>query len=297
MPPGMGVVDPVGIEIALGDFDAASKRWVSLIGQPPAVRDVTADGRRRFRFPSAGVASFDLVEAGGPTRAGDCKLVLRAPDVDARVTAIRELGVSVTVDAKTGDARIAAEHANGVEVSLTATRPPAPPGPPLVALPYVFDIAVAEMASAIPVWDAILGIEGVVTPEEADASGQLEMHHYVVDGETHAIGLMKLKTGMSTTRQTPGSSIEYILSTHGDGLLCVGFLYKTDLDEHIAGLDDEARSLLLHPKPQSYMMGRNNTTHPDATGGVSVIIAQHFEGWEGDLQAAVEGTWRPDDAS
>jgi len=297
MPKGMGVVDPVHIEIALGNFDVTSKLWASLIRQEPNVHDVTDDGRPRVRFASTGVTSLDLVQASGSVRAGDCRLTMKAPDVAARVAALQAIGVPVSVDKKTGDARIAAKDANGIDVILTETRPPEIPGPPLAGLPYVYDFAVNDLTTSVPVWAAILGVDGVVTPEDADASGTLEMHHYVTDGDTHAIGLMKCKADKKDSPDSMGGQVDYILDTHGEGLLCVGFLYKTDLDEHIAALEEDVRSLLLFPEPRSYMMGRNNVTHARDTGGVQVIVAQHFEGWEGDLDAAVEGTWRPPESA
>ena len=46
------------------------------------------------------------------------------------------------------------------------------------------------------------------------------------------------------------------------------------------------RDLLLFEEPRSYQMGRNNLTHAADTGGVSVVLAQHYEGWSGDPREA-----------
>src|SRR3712207_7096638 len=44
-------------------------------------------------------------------------------------------------------------------------------------------------------------------------------------------------------------------------------------------------------------MGRNNMSHAEQTGGVCVIVAQHFEGWEGNLDSVEElaGTARSEE--
>lgn len=280
MPEGMGAVEPVAMTVAIDDWARSVRRWSALIGEQPVATDA-ADGRKRARFASRNFAALDLIEAGGTVRAGDCTVVLVPHDLDARIKALRALDIPVEVT-ESGDVRVAAEHVNGVEIVLSNRRPEQI-GPPMSPLPYVFDVAVRDIEAAVPVWDAVLGVEGVWTPIETDSARQFRMHHYVVDGETHAVGLMELDENQFIKRDSLGSSQQFILRTRGDGLLCLGFLYKTDLDEHIAAIPDAERDLLLFEEPRSYLMGRNNMSHADRTGGVVVIVAQHFEGWSGDL--------------
>ncbi len=286
MPVGMGKVEPTGLTIALDDFARSTARWSALIGAEPVVTDLTRDGRKRKRLAGRSF-DFDLVEAAGRLYAGDSTLTLFAHDLNERAAALTEAGVSFQTDEAAGRLRIGAPDANGVSVVLSSNRP-ARLEPPMAALPYVIDIAVVDMERAVPVWAAILGDPGVATPIETDSARQFRMHHYLVDGETHAIGLMALDQDQFIKRDSLGSSQEYILRTHGEGALCVGFLFKTDLDEHIAQLAEQVRTLLLFEEPRSYLMGRNNMSHADQTGGVAVVIAQHFEGWEGDLRGVEE---------
>ena len=51
-------------------------------------------------------------------------------------------------------------------------------------------------------------------------------------------------------------------------------------------IPERYRDLLLFEEPRSYQMGRNNLTHAEDTGGVSVVLAQHYEGWSGDPREA-----------
>jgi len=278
----MGAVEPVRISVTLDDWARSVRTWSDLLGAEPRLLDVSEGEPARARFTSPGVASLDLLSAGGQHYRGDCEITFYTNDFDSRVEAVRSLGINVTVDTGTGDARVAAANATGIDVVFTRTRPEREGGP-LSGLPYVFDIAVKDLDTAVPVWSAILGDEGVHTPIETDSARQFRMHHFLIDGETHAIGLMQLDTDQFIKRDSLGSSQEYILQTRGEGLLCIGFLYKTDLDEHISRIPDAARNRLQFESPRSYLMGRNNMVHADECGGVSVILAQHFEGWSGDL--------------
>src|SRR5690606_22402454 len=127
--------------------------------------------------------------------AGDSELVLYTKDIQARVDALRKLDVPVTTEPN-GDVRVAAKYANGTDVVFTTRRPVIRGSeklPKLNPLPYVFDYAVRDLKSSVPVWQAILGVDGIRTPEETDSGRQFIMHHFLVDGETHAIGLMQLK--------------------------------------------------------------------------------------------------------
>src|SRR3712207_2025750 len=286
MPHGMGAVEPVAMTIALDDWARSVRRWAGLIGEQPAVTDVTPDGRKRARFCGRNFAYLDLIDAGGTVRAGDCSILVVPHDLDARVAALRELGIPIgTTD--DGDVIVPAEHLNGIEVVLTRRRPE-PVGQPMAPLPYVIDVVVRDIDQAVPAWDAVLGVEGVETPVETDSARQFRMHHYLIDGETHAVGLMELDEDQFIKRDSLGSSQQFILRTRGEGLLCLGFLYKTDLDEHIAAIPDADRDLLIFEEPRSYLMGRNNMSHAEQTGGVCVIVAQHFEGWEGNLDSVEE---------
>lgn len=291
-----GVVEPVGFTVALDDWAKSVRRIAGVLGEEPPVVDYTADDRKRARYfggPGA-VAYLDLVEAEHEVRAGDCEIVFRTADVEARVAALDALGIPVSRDPENGWSRVAAKHANGVAVAFTDERPVVPGAgraPVLTPLPYVYDWAVESLEQAIPIWNAILGVEGVNTPRTTDSGGQFDMHHYLVDGETHAVGLMQLRADRGyTKRDSQGHCQEHILATHGEGLLCVGFLYKglTSLTEHIERLSDEARSALLFESPRSYLMGENNITHPDTTGGVEIVVARHYEGWTGDLNVFAE---------
>jgi hypothetical protein len=183
--------------------------------------------------------------------------------------------------------RVHARHANGVTVIFTRARP-APSGPPMMPLPYVFDISVRDLEKAAPVWDALLGVEGTSTSIATDSARQFEMRHYVTGGEMHAIGLMRIPPGRFLKRDSLGASHKFVLETHGEGALCIGFLFKTDLDLHIGAIPERDRDLLLFEEPRSYQMGQNNMSHADQTGGVAVVIAQHFEGWAGDPREARE---------
>lgn len=291
-----GVVEPVALTIALDDWAKSTSRWEAVLNEKAPIVDLTPDGRKRKRFFSNGIVYMDLIEAEHEVRAGDSELVLRTKDVQARVNALRKLDIPVTTDPN-GDVRVAAKYANGTDVVFTTKKPKIVGSdklPKLNPLPYVFDYAVRDLKSSVPVWQAILGVEGIRTPEQTDSARQFIMHHYLVDGETHAIGLMQLKPDVGfIKRDSQGACQKWILSHHGEGLLCVGFLYKglTDLNEHINRLSPEGREQLICESPRSYMMGENNITHPATTGGVEVIVARHYEGWTGDLNSLEQ---RPD---
>jgi hypothetical protein len=290
MPYGVGgVVEPVGLTIAVDDWAKSTRRWEAILNEKAPITDLTSDGRKRKRFFSNGIVYMDLIEAEHEVRAGDSELVLLTKDVGARVDAIRALGVPVEVDAQTGDARLSAKYASGTDIVFTARRPKIVGSEKywkLNPLPYVFDYSVKSLKESVPIWQAILGLKGINTPEETDSGGQFKMHHFLVDGETHAIGLMQLRDDAGfIKRDSQGACHEYIMNTHGEGLLCVGFLYKglSDLNEHISRLSDEGREQLICEAPRSYLMGENNISHPATTGGIEVIVARHYEGWTGDL--------------
>lgn len=206
---------------------------------------------------------------------------------------MKKLGIPTTKEAN-GDVRLDAKYANGTDVVFTTKRPKIKGSDKfqkLNPLPYVFDYSVHDLKQSVPVWQAILGVDGIRTPEQTDSARQFIMHHYLVDGETHAIGLMQLKPGLGfIKRDSQGACQKWILNHHGEGMLCVGFLYKglTDLNEHIERLSQEGRDQLICEAPRSYMMGENNITHPATTGGVEVIVARHYEGWKGDLNSLEE---------
>jgi hypothetical protein len=153
-------------------------------------------------------------------------------------------------------------------------------------LPYVLDLTVNNVAQSAAMWDAIMGIEGSFTSKATDSAGQFDMRHYVTAGEMHAIGLMQIDDGIFIKRDSLGSSHRFVQRTRGEGILCVGFIFKEGLDAHIAALSPADRELLIFEEARSYQMGRNNMSHADQTGGVSVVIAQHFPGWEGDPRGA-----------
>jgi len=285
-----GVVEPVALTIALDDWAKSVRRWELVLNEKAPITDLTPDGRKRKRFFSNGVEYMDLIEAEHGIRAGWSELVLKTKDVDARVKALKALDVPCTKDPN-GDMRVAAKYANGTDVVFTTKRPRIKGSDKfqkMNPLPYVFDYAVHDLKPSVPVWQAILGVEGIRTPELTDSARQFLMHHYVTDGETHAVGLMQLKPDVGfIKRDSQGACQKWILNHLGEGMLCIGFLYKglTDLNEHIERLTPEARELLICEAPRSYMMGENNITHPATTGGVEVIVARHYEGWKGDLSS------------
>jgi hypothetical protein len=285
MPIGMGVVEPVGLTLYVDDWARTVRKWSALLGAEATVRDFADDGRKRARFASRSFVTFDLVEAGLDVAIGDARLTLLCPDVAASVAAVRKTGASVEVDKKTGDARIPAATASGVEVILAANRPPAV-GQPIMPLPYVVDISVDDIDAATPIWDAIMGLGGTSTSIETDSARQFEMRHYVCAGEAHALGLMRIPKQLHIKRDSLGASHRWIMREHGAGVLCVGFLLKDNLDRHIEAIPAPYRDLLLFEEPRSYQMGRNNLTHAEDTGGFSVVIAQHYEGWSGDPREA-----------
>jgi hypothetical protein len=285
MPVGVGYSEPVGLTLAVDDWARTVRRWSGLLGVKPAVIDFTADKRKRARFASRSFVTMDLIEAGLEVFAGDTQLTILAADVAERVSALKALGVPVITDTATGDACLEARHASGVGIRFTAKRPE-PLAQAMMPLPYVLDISVNDIASIAPVWDAIMGVEGTYTSIETDSARQFAMRHYVAAGEMHAIGLMQIADGIFVKRDSLGSSHVHVLKTHGEGTLCIGFLLKSDLDAHIASIPADIRDLLIFEEPRSYQMGRNNMSHADQTGGVSVVLAQHFEGWGGDPRAA-----------
>lgn len=286
-----GVVEPVGFTVAVDDWARSMERIAGVLNEEPAVRDFTADGRKRARyFGSHGaVAYFDFVEAEHDVAAGDSALVLLTEDVAARVDALAALGIDARRNEESGDYHVAASDCNGVGVVFTTTRPRplgADRARALTPLPYVFDLGVDDLDQAAPIWAAITGLPGVRTPRSTDSGGQIDMHHFLVDGATHAIGLTSLRADRGfTKRDSGGHGLEYVMRTHGEGMAGVGFLYKglADLDEHIDRLSKRGRRSLLFEAPRSYLMGENNITHPDTTGGIAIIIAMHYEGWAGDL--------------
>ncbi len=284
MPLGMGHAEPVAISIAVDDFAKTVKRWSALIGAEPVIRDYTDDSRRRARFRSRSFAYMDLVEAGINVAAGDTLLTLLVPDLEDHVAAVRSAGGTVEKDAD-GNYHLAASYANGVDIVFTANRPEVF-GSPMTILPYVLDITVTDIAKSAALWDAIMGIEGTYTSRGTDSAGQFDMRHYVTAGECHAIGLMEIEDGVFIKRDSLGSSHRFIQQNRGEGTLCVGFIFKEGLDAHIATLSEADRDLLIFEEPRSYQMGRNNMSHADQTGGVSVVIAQHFAGWDGDPRDA-----------
>ncbi|MDB5394789.1 MAG: hypothetical protein JWM91_2295 [Rhodospirillales bacterium] len=285
MPLGVGYSEPVALTLAVDDWARTVRKWSGLLNVKPAVTDFTNDKRKRARFASRSFVTMDLIEAGLDVFAGDTELTLLVPDVAGRAAALKTLGLSVEADRATGDARLAARHASGIDILFTAKRPE-PVAQAMMPLPYVLDISVNDIAAIAPVWDAIMGIEGTYTSIETDSARQFAMRHYVTAGEMHAIGLMQIASGIFVKRDSLGSSHVHVLKTHGEGTLCIGFLYKTDLDAHIANIPADIRDLLIFEEPRSYQMGRNNMSHADQTGGVSVILAQHFEGWGGDPREA-----------
>jgi hypothetical protein len=285
MPIGMGVVEPVALTLYVDDWARTVRKWSALLGAEATVRDFTDSGRKRARFASRSFVTFDLVEAGLDIAIGDATLTLLSPDVDAAVAAIRKTGAKVDVDSKSGDARVAAQAASGVEIVLTRTRPRAV-GQPIMPLPYVVDISVGDIEKSTPTWDAIMGIAGTSTSIETDSARQFRMRHYVCAGEAHALGLMEIPPGLHIKRDSLGASHRWIMREHGEGVLCVGFLLKDNLDRHVEAIPERYRDLLLFEEPRSYQMGRNNLTHAEDTGGVSVVLAQHYEGWSGDPREA-----------
>jgi hypothetical protein len=285
MPLGVGYSEPVALTLAVDDWARTVRKWSGLLGVKPAVTDFTDDKRKRARFASRSFVTMDLIEAGLDVFAGDTTLTLLVPDVAGRVVALKALGVPVEEDSATGEARLAGEHASGIDILFTARRPE-PLAQAIMPLPYVLDISVNDIAAIAPVWDAIMGVEGTYTSIDTDSARQFAMRHYVTAGEMHAIGLMQIASGIFVKRDSLGSSHVHVLNTHGEGTLCVGFLLKSDLDAHIANIPPDIRDLLIFEEPRSYQMGRNNMSHADQTGGVSVILAQHFEGWGGDPREA-----------
>ena len=285
MPFGMGVIEPVGLTLFVDDWARTVRKWSALLGAEATVRDFTDDGRKRARFASRSFVTFDLVEAGLDVAIGDAQLTLLSPDIDAAVTAVRKAGAKIDVDTKNGTARIPAAAASGVEVILTRQRPRAV-GQPIMPLPYVVDISVVDIEKSTPIWDAIMGIAGTSTSIETDSARQFKMRHYVCAGEAHALGLMEVPAGLHIKRDSLGASHRWILRQHGEGVLCVGFLLKDNLDRHIEAIEPRHRDLLLFEEPRSYQMGRNNLTHAKDTGGFSVVVAQHYEGWSGDPREA-----------
>lgn len=287
MPVGMGSVSPAAITVSLDDWARSVGKWADLIGARPTIVPGNDDTPEVARFSSKGVANLDLLPAGGQRGRGDCTLTLVPNDFDARLAAVKEAGIPVTVNPDSGDARIDARYVSGIEIVYTKSRPESA-GTELDGLPYVFDVTVKDLRESVPIWRAILGDDGVETPIETDSARQFRMHHFLVDGETHAIGLMELDRDQFIKRDSLGSSQEFILDTRGEGLLCIGFLYKDDLDARIGQIPQSSRDRLQFENPRSYLMGRNNMVHADECGGVSVIIAQHFEGWKGDLGSVDE---------
>jgi len=285
MPFGMGMIEPVGLTLFVDDWARTTRKWSALLGADATVRDFTDDGRKRARFASRSFVTFDLVEAGLDVAIGDAQLTLLSPDLDVSVAAVRKAGAKVGVDTSGGSARIPAAAASGVEVVLTKNRPRAV-GQPIMPLPYVLDISVDDIEAATPIWDALMGIEGTSTSIETDSARQFQMRHYVCAGEAHAVGLMQIPRGLHIKRDSLGSSHRWIMDRHGEGVLCVGFLLKDNLDRHIEAIPPSYRDLLLFEEPRSYQMGRNNLTHAADTGGFSVVVAQHYEGWSGDPREA-----------
>lgn len=287
MPIGVGHAEPVALTLALDDWARSTARWAALIGARPTIVDLTEDGRKRARFSSRSFATMDLIEAGLEIAAGDCQLVLKVPNPADQAKRVKKAGGKIETDVATGDPVVPAKVANGIRVRFTDRRPKQF-GQAMMALPYVLDLSVENIRKAAPIWDAIMGVKGTSTSIETDSARQFEMRHYVAAGEAHAIGLMRVPSGLFLKRDSLGSSHKYVLATHGEGVLCLGFLFKEGLDAHIAALSPALRDLLLFEVPRSYQMGRNNITHADQTGGVSVIIAQHFEGWDGDPRGAAK---------
>jgi len=285
MPIGVGYSEPVALTLAVDDWARTVRKWSGLLGVKPAVTDFTADKRKRARFASRSFVTMDLIEAGLEVFAGDTEMTLLVPDVAGRVSALKALGVPIEQDPATGDARLAPKHATGVGIVFTSRRPE-PLAQAIMPLPYVLDISVKDIAAAAAIWDAIMGVEGTYTSIETDSARQFAMRHYVAAGEMHAVGLMQIADGIFVKRDSLGSSHVHVLNTHGEGTLCVGFLLKSDLDAHIANIPAAIRDLLIFEEPRSYQMGRNNMSHADQTGGISVIVAQHFEGWGGDPREA-----------
>jgi hypothetical protein len=284
MPIGVGYSEPVALTLAVDDWARTVRKWSGLLGVKPAVADFTADKRKRARFASRSFVTMDLIEAGLEMFAGDTEMTVLVPDVGGRVAALQALGIPVE-RAATGEARLAPSHAAGVGIVFTEHRPE-PFAQAMMPLPYVLDISVENIEAVAPVWDAIMGVEGTYTSIETDSARQFAMRHYVSAGEMHAVGLMQIADGIFVKRDSLGSSHVHVLNTHGEGTLCVGFLLKSDLDAHIANIPPDIRDLLIFEEPRSYQMGRNNMSHADQTGGVSVILAQHFEGWSGDPREA-----------
>src|ERR1700739_2785084 len=124
MPYGVGgVVEPVGLTIALDDWARWTRRWKAILNEKAPITDLTPDGRKRKRFFSNGIVYMDLIEAEHEVRAGDSELVLLTKDVGARVAAIRALGIPIDVDPATGDARLSAKYASGTDIVFTSHRP------------------------------------------------------------------------------------------------------------------------------------------------------------------------------
>jgi hypothetical protein len=284
MPIGMGVVEPVALTLYVDDWARTVRQWSALLGAEATVRDFRDDGRKRARFASRSFVTFDLVEAGLDVAIGDSQLTLCCPDLDASIAAVRTAGAMID-DAGSGSARVPAAAASGVEVILTSQRP-RPVGQAIMPLPYVVDISVADIERSTPIWDALMGIAGTSTSIETDSARQFKMRHYVCAGEAHALGLMEIPSGLHIKRDSLGASHRWIMREHGEGVLCVGFLLKDNLDRHIEAIPQPARDLLLFEEPRSYQMGRNNLTHAEDTGGFSVVLAQHYEGWSGDPREA-----------
>src|SRR5262245_56441413 len=91
-----GVVEPVGLTIALDDWAKSARRWEAVLNEKAPITDLTPDGRKRKRFFSNGVVYLDLIEAEHEIRAGWSEIVLLTKDVDARVQALKKLDVPVT---------------------------------------------------------------------------------------------------------------------------------------------------------------------------------------------------------
>ncbi len=276
-------VEPVVLSVALANFEESANAWLTLIHGERTGIATTADGRRCVRLATRGVAYLNLVEADDSFHAGDAELVLASPDLRAQRRALETAGIPFHGDERNG-LRVAPGDANGVAVHITSGAPRRAEMPILDVLPYVIDLAVADLESAVRTWDALLGPDqGVRTPSEMDASGALDMHHYTVGGETHAIGLMARRPQARKEDETV-ASLEYILNTHGDGVACVGFLFPFGmLCEHITDLPEWARRLLVREELRDYAVGRNTVTYPSRTGGVQVVLAEHIRGWHGDL--------------
>jgi hypothetical protein len=171
-------------------------------------------------------------------------------------------------------------------VILTRQRPRAV-GQPIMPLPYVVDISVVDIEKSTPIWDAIMGVAGTSTSIETDSARQFKMRHYVCAGEAHALGLMEIPAGLHIKRDSLGASHRWILRQHGEGVLCVGFLLKDNLDRHIeADRAAPTATCCCSRNRAATRWDANNLTHAEDTGGFSVVVAQHYEGWSGDPREA-----------